>query len=87
MSRPELDFDDPSVAFGQNQGLFAYNMAASLTGSTDRPLVERARDAARTAIQKFDCPEVDEDLATRGLLHALEDDFNFDTVEVDDKKD
>lgn len=76
MPNHELDSNDPNIAFGQEQGLFTYNMASSLTGGTNATVAERAEDAVKTAVRSFDRPEIDVEIATTGLIAALEGDFN-----------
>lgn len=71
-----FDNEDPSFVFGQEQGLFAYNMASSLTAHSDRPVIERADDAVRTAIRQFDRPDVDTEMAVQGLMRALQEDLS-----------
>ena len=77
MSAESLKAEDPSVVFGRQQGLFTYNMASSLTGHSNRPVIERARDAVSTAIQKFESPDIDAELAIVGLMNALQEDLNI----------
>lgn len=77
MPGQELDPNDPSVVFGQNQGLFAYNMARSLTAHTDTPVAERAGDAVNTATRMFDEPDINIKVATSGLIAALESESGF----------
>jgi hypothetical protein len=83
MPTPELDTTDPSVMFGQSQGLFAYRMASSLTGDSDRPIIERARDAVRVAAFRLeDGAGIDVELAVSGLIAALEGNYEVaETVE------
>ena len=76
MTQVEHGDSEPSIVFGREQGLFAYNMASSLTSGTDRPVIERAHDATQTAVRLFDRPDVDIELAVEGLMGALESGFD-----------
>ena len=66
---------DPDVAFGQNEGLWTYRMAASLRTEIVRlSLSERAEDAIRTAIRHNGREDIDVSLATEALLASLDED-------------
>lgn len=83
MPRRELDTGDPNVAFGQDQALFTYNMASSLTRDTNRPIIDRAHDAVHAAIRLFERPEIEVELATSGLIAVLERDITVDERKID----
>lgn len=67
----KAEADNPSFAFGAEQGVFVYKAAASMTGSTERSVAERAEDAARTAIRVFGRDDIDADAAAAGLMDAI----------------
>ncbi len=78
----ELDSLDPSIEFGRSQGLWAYDMARSMSKGSDRadrPSIELVKDAANTAIRLFESAEeiqpgeMDAELVAQGLMSALED--------------
>jgi len=72
---------NPSEEFGQNEAHFAYLMAASLTGSSDMTLEDRASDAVRTATRQHEKEgEIDVSQATAALIGKLVGDFTIGSV-------
>jgi hypothetical protein len=69
---------NPSEEFGQNEAHFAYLVAASLTGSSERVLEDRASDAVRTATRQHEKEgEIDVSQATAALIGKLVGDFTI----------
>jgi hypothetical protein len=78
------NYINPSTTFGQEDGLFVYNMARSLDGVSKRPdeepIMKLAEDAVRTAVrfrseEGFPTDDIDIDIATLGLIAILAGDF------------
>jgi hypothetical protein len=65
---------DPDIAFGQNESLFAYKMAASLktTGLDSLTVKERAEDAVRTAVRQSGRQNIDIKKAVNALIDRLD---------------
>jgi hypothetical protein len=78
------EIPDPSIVFGETEGLSVYRAARSLDGDSsisDQPIPVLARDAINTALRYVseDDPDlasqIDAEIATNGLIRALEKDF------------
>jgi hypothetical protein len=80
---------DPSFRFGQQDGLFIYNMARSLDGSSQRPdqtISILAEDAVRTALrfrsnEGLPTQDINIELAKLGLMAVLKGNFEVENKE------